>query len=158
KTFKDFELKGETTEDCIHDEVTQLLNRVKERGNKAFPMNGAFSVHTVNTLFRILFGVSIRHDDSESRSIVQRLLGVTHLPNPIKRACFYAPQLAKFLPTSLSGERFVRDFVTDFYSLVEQNIANNLNDRVPNVPRNLTDALMDKIEATSDENSVFHSS
>ncbi|CAG7679451.1 unnamed protein product, partial [Allacma fusca] len=22
KTFKDFELKGETTEDCIHDEVT----------------------------------------------------------------------------------------------------------------------------------------
>ncbi|CAG7818513.1 unnamed protein product, partial [Allacma fusca] len=32
KTFKDFELNGETTEDCIHDEVTRLLDRVKEHG------------------------------------------------------------------------------------------------------------------------------
>ncbi|CAG7733933.1 unnamed protein product, partial [Allacma fusca] len=158
KTFKDFEHNGDTTKDCIHNEVTRLLDRLKDHGNITFPVRGTFSIHTVNTLFRILFGVSLRHDDPELLSFVERLKGVTHLSNPIKRACFYAPKLAKFFPASWTGEKFSRDFFADFFTLVEQNIANHLKGRVQNFPRNFTDALMDKIESTTDENSVFHSS
>ncbi|CAG7832649.1 unnamed protein product, partial [Allacma fusca] len=100
----------------------------------------------------------MEQDDEKFQELLKMIQMYMDFPSTIGRMCFILPRLADFVPSFLSGKNFVQQFVMSFVSVVERNLEAFLQSRVPEQPRNYTDALMDKVDVTTDETSVFHSS
>ncbi|CAG7829295.1 unnamed protein product, partial [Allacma fusca] len=157
KNFKHLEISKEL-ESTILDEVTRFFDRLKAHENDVFDFKHAFGIHTVNAMFQILFGVRLPPNDPEVQHILDQLEILAELRNPIMRLCFYFPSLADWFPSSLSGKAFLEKFASDFYKSVKRNMEINQKSRTEKLPRNFSDAIMDKVAETSDESSVFHAS
>ncbi|CAG7701990.1 unnamed protein product [Allacma fusca] len=158
KNVKEFNFYGKTAEATIQVEASDFLDRVKAHGNRVFDVKRSFNIHTVNTMFGILFGIRMEQDDEKFQELLKMIQMYMDFPSTVGRLCFILPRLADFVPSFLSGKKFVEKFVLSFVSVVERHLETFLQSRVPEQPRNYTDALMDKVDVTTDETSVFHSS
>ncbi|CAG7820874.1 unnamed protein product [Allacma fusca] len=158
KNVKEFDFYGKTTEDKIQAEVTEFLDRVRAHGSQVFDVKRSFNIHTINTMFGILFELRMEQDDQKLQELLKMIEMYMDFPSSIGRICLLLPRLGDWVPSYFSGKYMIEKFVLSFVSVVERNMEVFLQSRIPNQPRNYTDALMDKVDDTSDESSVFHSS
>ncbi|CAG7829649.1 unnamed protein product [Allacma fusca] len=158
KNLKQFDSGRNSTEENIQVEVAQFLDRIKSHGSRVFDVKRSFNVHTINTIFSLLFGVRMEQEDREFQEFLKMIQTYMDASNPFMWICFVLPHLADWIPPSLSGKNFIKESASKFVVLVERSMGFYLESCVPNQPRNYTDALMDKIEVTTDESSVFHPS
>ncbi|CAG7733165.1 unnamed protein product, partial [Allacma fusca] len=71
------------------------------------------------------------------------------LPGPICKACVFAPALIRWIPRLLSGRNSLERIFRNIYKLVDTMFDSLSQTRISTDPRNLADALLDEVEAST---------
>lgn len=152
--LRDFGFGKQPMEELIQHEVTELVSRFRNVLNRPVELSQSFNVAVLNSLWAMVAGKRMAHDDPKILQLVN-FLTQGFRNNPICGPQKYMPWLVKYFPRLVNRSAIVRsnEELAPFLKLI---IDQHRSTYDPNNVRDLVDIYLKEINACTDPASSFH--
>ncbi|GLH01594.1 Methyl farnesoate epoxidase [Gryllus bimaculatus] len=148
--LKDFGLGKSSMEGIIMEEVTELLEEIKD---KTLQVSGLFNISTVNVLWGIIAGTRYKHSDPKLQKLMQLLTAFFRSGNPTGgnlRMIF--PFLKYIFPNYMNEIQIASEQLNNFFLEIINEHAQSLDE---NNPRDFIDVYLIEMNSKKGSNTTF---
>ncbi|CAG7837950.1 unnamed protein product [Allacma fusca] len=146
--FKYFGLDTQNKEKMIHEEINNVFLQLDQCLGKPQEVRNMFSVATLNVIFYVILSKRYDPGDPDLIPIIKSVNYLSEMPNILTRGAILMPWITKVMP-SISGHHFMMGMVLDLFLELENLFDEHCTTRVPNEPRDMSDAYVDKYGRTT---------